>query len=206
MNESFEKFLNALWPQKCLACDQLVNLETFCQFCEASIRPADAAAVFMFSGAIRTAIQQAKFMPNESKARRLIAYASQHTASEYASLEGIVFVPIHWRRRIHRGFDLSALFAIMLSKQLGIPVRDWLRNIRFDKALTLAKSREERIKLTQGRYALRRRRSSSRVLLVDDVTTTGATLEAAKSALTAAGHEVHCYTLAKTPARGKVDT
>jgi predicted amidophosphoribosyltransferase len=107
-------------------------------------------------------------------------------------------VPIHWRRRIKRGFDLSAIFALTLGKKLKLPVLDLLENTRFDTPLTLAKSREERFKLTQGRYVIRKHVSPRRMLLVDDVTTTGATLETARKVLSDAGHNVQVYALAKT--------
>lgn len=197
-----ERFLDALWTQKCLACNQLCGLETFCFYCKPSVRVLESEACFAFSGAIRTAIQQAKFFPNESKARRLVKIIPPFEKEGLGGIfdpQGIVFVPIHWRRRLKRGFDLSALFALALSKQLKIPVLDWLQNTRFDTPLTLAKSREERIKLTQDRYLLRKSFPKKRLLLVDDVITTGATLYSAKQVLEEAGHEVTCYALAKTP-------
>lgn len=199
MRKTLEKFLDALWPTKCLACDAVSQMQIFCRHCEPSVKTADSEAVFLFTGAIRDVIHKAKFSPDESKARQLMRYLPPFEKKEF---DGIVFVPIHWRRRLKRGFDLSALFALTLSKQLKIPVLDWLQNTRFDKPLTLSISKAERVALTQGRYKLRRNSNISKnILLVDDVMTTGATLEAAQSVLLKAGHQVTCYALAKTPLR-----
>lgn len=205
MYKTLEKFLDALWPTKCLACDAVSQIQIFCRHCEPSVKTADSDAVFLFTGPIRDVIHKAKFSPDESKARQLMQYLGTCLPDLWhrqgiASFDGIVFVPIHWRRRLKRGFDLSALFALALSKQLKIPVLDWLQNTRFDKPLTLSISKAERIALTQGRYKLRRHSNTSKnILLVDDVMTTGATLEAAQRILLKAGHKVTCYALAKTP-------
>ncbi len=178
----------------------------FCEDCQDFIKPLGQEAVFTFSGPIQTAIQQAKFLPSEIKARRLMRTLSSawqapspQGGEGFGVRDAITFVPIHWRRRIKRGFDLSAIFALTLGKNLKLPVLDLLQNTRFDAPLTLAKSREERFKLTSGRYALRKHVSPKRLLLVDDVTTTGATLETARKVLQDAGHEVKTYALAKTP-------
>lgn len=180
-------------------------METFCRHCEPTVKTADSDAVFLFTGAIRDVIHKAKFSPDESKARQLMRYAGACLPEpwhrqEISGFDGIVFVPIHWRRRLKRGFDLSALFALALSKQLKIPVLDWLQNTRFDKPLTLSISKAERIALTQGRYRLRKKSDMIKnILLVDDVMTTGATLEAARRVLSNAGHQVSSFALAKTP-------
>lgn len=175
-------------------------MQIFCRHCEPSIKTADSEAVFLFTGPIREVIHQAKFKPDESKARQLMRIIPPLDLSP----EAIVFVPIHWRRRLKRGFDLSALFALALSKQLKIPVFDWLQNTRFDKPLTLSASKQERLVLTQGRYKLRKHpQKPKNILLVDDVMTTGATLEAAKQVLISAGHQVTCLALAKTPLKMK---
>lgn len=161
---------------------------------------ADSEALFWFTGPIREVVHKAKFTPDESKARGLMRYISMQNT--FSNLDAIVFVPIHWRRRLTRGFDLSALFALTLSKQLKLPIFDWLQNTRFDKPLTLSTSKAERAALTQNRYKLRKNSSTPKnILLIDDVMTTGATLESAKLVLLQAGHQVTCYALAKTPLR-----
>jgi predicted amidophosphoribosyltransferase len=188
--------LDALWPQTCLACEQLAGASGFCEDCQGFVQRLESEAVFAFSGPIQTVIQQAKFMPHETKARRLMRAV---TSKGFEDRDAITFIPIHWRRRIKRGFDLSAIFALTLGKQLRLPVWDLLANTRYDTPLTLSKSREERLKLTRGRYKIRQESPPSRLLLVDDVTTTGATLDAGREVLEAAGHQVSLYALAKTP-------
>lgn len=202
MFHRFNQFLDALWPTTCIACDEPSDLKTFCQYCEPMIEPVGPEAVFKFSGPIQKVIQQAKFSPNESKAKQLMSYVHQLETDfpKAGEFDGIVFVPVHWRRRLSRGFDLSALFAVTLSKRLHLPIYDWLRNTRFEKPLTLTTSRANRIASIQGRYTLRVTcLSNKKLLLVDDVVTTGTTLDTCKQVLSNAGHTVTCYALAKTP-------
>ena len=198
----FLTLLDSLWPQICLSCEQLGVQSEFCEDCYDSIKRLDTDALFAFAGPIQTAIQKAKFLPSEIKARRLLRALESLTPSPFEKwrpeCDAITFVPIHWRRRLQRSFDLSAIFALTLGKQLKLPVLDLLQNTRFDPPLTLANSRQERLRLTQGRYVIRKKTASKRLLLVDDVTTTGATLDAARKVLEDAGHQVETYALAKT--------
>ena len=211
--------LEALWPHKCLSCGKESRGEAFCFHCEPSVRTLESEeAIFSFSGAIRKTIQQVKFRPSEVKARRLMGYLVENAARCHPGLDpgssksldpgseagvtglaGITFVPIHWRRRLKRGFDLSSIFAQTLGTQLNLPVYDLLTQSKFSEPLSLVKSKEERLKLTKDRYKLRKQISPQKILLVDDIMTTGATLESAKSVLESAGHEVTCFALAKTP-------
>ena len=197
----FEKFLDAIWPVRCIACDAISQTHIFCRHCEPSIQLAEENALFWFTGAIQETITKAKFEPSESRARKLMSYIREIPPPLFFSkLDGITFVPIHWRRRLKRGFDLSALFTLAFSKQLKLPIFDYLKNTRFDKPLTLSHSKIERQALTQNRYQLRKNTNTPKnILLLDDVMTTGATLESAKRVLETAGHRVKCFALAKTP-------
>jgi ComF family protein len=101
----------------------------------------------------------------------------------------IVPVPVHATRLRERGYNQAELIARPLARHLGIPFRSYL--------LVRTKSRPDKLKLTlrerwrtvKGAYAIRQgtRVDNLRVLLVDDVMTTGATLDACSRALRGAG-------------------
>jgi len=104
-------------------------------------------------------------------------------------------VPLHWRRRLSRGFNQSLLLARHLSRHLAetrraraIPVRTDLVRIRHTPAQwTLAPTK--RRKNVAGAFAVRPDHDFSRktVCLVDDITTSGATLNECAAVLKNAG-------------------
>ena len=111
----------------------------------------------------------------------------------------IVPVALHPQRERARGYNQAALLADELSRQLGLPaVPDALVRVR-DTMPQVGLSSHERRENVRGAFSCRGSTlSGRRVLLVDDVCTTGATLEAAASALLDGGVEsVWAYTLAR---------
>jgi len=121
-----------------------------------------------------------------------LAYLASHLAETMAERAGgvlstvdlIVPVPLHWRRLLARGYNQAAEIAHTLSHRLGPPVCRALRRRRFTRAQTsLPRSaRQDNLE-----HAFRARRTSdlagSTVALIDDVMTTGATLESCSRAL-----------------------
>lgn len=99
----------------------------------------------------------------------------------------VVPVPMHWARRRLREYNQAALLARALAKRTGIPYRGrWLARRRATPTQTRLTARE-RAKNVAGAFAARRRLDGERVVLVDDVMTTGATLDACAKVLKGAG-------------------
>lgn len=111
----------------------------------------------------------------------------------------IVPVPSHWRRRLWRGFDQAAVLARELSRLTGIPAAQALRRTRHTTVQAGLTRRQRRMNI-RGCFqtVLREKIRGRRVLLIDDVFTTGATANAAAEALKAAGAaHVGVFTLAR---------
>jgi ComF family protein len=105
-------------------------------------------------------------------------------------LDGIVPVPLHWRRRWQRGFNQSELIARFLSRRTGIPVVAALRRAR-STASQAGLSNTRRRRNVTGAFRCPRRLVAAvrgrRLLLIDDVMTTGSTAAACAFALKRAG-------------------
>lgn len=115
----------------------------------------------------------------------------------------IVPMPLHWRRRWSRGFNQSDLLARELGRRTGLPVRGVLRRVRNTSAQAGLTNAKRRVNVL-GAFRVNPRCSVAglRVLLIDDVMTTGATAGACAAALKKAGaSHVTLLTLARTDRR-----
>jgi ComF family protein len=108
-------------------------------------------------------------------------------------------VPLHPKKEAVRGFNQSGLLVEGMSAATGVPSEvGALRRIRHTESQT-RKTRAERIENVAGAFVVRRpgKLEGSHVLLVDDVLTTGATIEAcAQAVLAVTGTRVSVATLA----------
>lgn len=108
-------------------------------------------------------------------------YGEQLKASDhFKNAELIVPVPLHPRKEKIRGYNQSDAFAIGLSTSLGIPwMKDVLIRVEYTETQT-KKSRAERLENVRRAFQIKKQSEliGRHVLLIDDVLTTGATLEA----------------------------
>jgi predicted amidophosphoribosyltransferase len=109
----------------------------------------------------------------------------------------ITWVPLARRRLAERGYDQSRALAVGLGRRTGIPARRLLRRAVATGPQAQRRGRERR-EAMRGAFAVTRT-PPARVLLVDDVLTTGATAGACAEALAAAGaRAVHLVTAARS--------
>jgi ComF family protein len=111
----------------------------------------------------------------------------------------IVPVPLHPARERERGFNQATLLAELLASKAALPLRAVLERIRYTTTQT-AYDRAERMENLHDAFRLRKNRDvrELRVLLIDDVLTTGSTLSECARVLKAAGAiSVHAATAAR---------
>ena len=111
----------------------------------------------------------------------------------------VVPVPLHPARERERGFNQAALLAELLARKAALPLRPVLERIRYTTTQT-AYDRIERMENLHDAFRLRKNRDvrELRVLLIDDVLTTGSTLSECARVLKAAGAiSVHAATAAR---------
>ncbi|MDX1909990.1 MAG: ComF family protein [Saprospiraceae bacterium] len=224
--ELWSGLLHLLYPELCVACgnERPAGNVCFCYRCKAKLAASDmymlkenefvqrlwgrlfletGAAAYYFSrnSPIRMAIHHLKYK-NKPEIGILIGREfgqKLRTVPHFSSVESIIPVPLHPRKERLRGYNQSAMFARGLSEALEIPV---LHQVLHRREFTETQTRKKRMDrfqnvgevfsvekpaLIEGRH----------LLLVDDVLTTGATLEVCGQALLAhANTKLSCATIA----------
>ena len=178
-----------------------------CALCRRGVRGFDAAYSFGFyEGELRKLIHLFKYGRIQTLSAPLGRLLARALPREQ-TFDVIVPMPLHWRKRWQRGFNQAELLAVEIGRRTHTPVRKALRRVRNtapQAGLTSAKRREN---VSGAFHALRQtklRRSldNLRVLLIDDVMTTGATAASCARALKRGGaRQVTLLTLARADRR-----
>ncbi len=146
----------------------------------------EARAVFPYAGEARALVVALKY----GETRVSAAMLAQCMAQDAAVLrpDVIVPVPLHPRRLKMRGYNQSALLGAELSLLIGVSMQSAAITRTRSTRSQVGKSREQRLRNVRGAFhAEAALVSGLRVLLLDDVCTTGATATACAEALLAAG-------------------
>ncbi|WP_126401961.1 ComF family protein [Blastochloris tepida] len=150
-----------------------------------------ARAVAHYDEVARRLVHALKFGDRTDLARPLGRMMAQAGAELLADADALVPVPLHWTRLWQRRFNQSAALADAVGRIAGRPVRNDLLVRRRRTGHQIGLSRAERARNVQGAFAVPALATGEvrgrRLVLVDDVLTTGATLEACARALSRAG-------------------
>jgi ComF family protein len=157
---------------------------------------ASARAAFAYRGPARDAVHRLKFSGWRGVGDALAAALA---ALGPPPADAVTWVPLASRRRAERGFDQARLLARALARRLDLPAGAFVRRTKAT-APQSRRTREERLRAMAGAFArIPGRTAPERLLLVDDVLTTGATASACAAALIEAGaREVHLLTACRS--------
>ena len=159
-------------------------------------------SVFLFEGGVRQAIHRLKYDDRHSLVVTLVRLMADFWRANPMPADLLIPVPLHPVRQRERGYNQSDLLAQALGDMISLPVVTTgfrrVRNTRPQVDLDSADRREN----VQGAFAFQPRGGvavcGQRIVVIDDVCTTGSTLEACSTALRSAGAStVWGFTLAR---------
>ena len=191
--------LGLLSPMSCAACEEeATRLSTIglCARCEAEVsslpqwfrpppRVRDAWALGPYDGPLGPAVRNAKFGPDHARMRSLGRRLGLAASARLPRVDAVVPVPVPWGRRLHRGFDQGQVLAREVAASLDLPVLPLLRR---HAAEPLSRGADLADRVHSARSSFRAAcEAPARVLLVDDVHTTGATAGACADELLGSG-------------------
>lgn len=164
---------------------------TWCEICATGGNDAPAfdglVTPFVFEGDVRRALLEAKFRGTTANLGPLASAAAEMVPARWA-VEVVVPVPLSPGRRRRRGFNQAELIARRVARELRVPLRvDLVQRVRSTLPQAQLGALERHTNLV-GAFAVRGV-PQRRVLVVDDVTTTGSTLSEVAWTLLDAGAE-----------------
>jgi len=213
MMKLLDYFTQALFPPKCILCRRVLKeAETdLCRECRTTapehpqgklkLQFIDtAAAVWYYKDDVRKSLHRFKF----SKARHLAEpfgrmLAMKVLSADIEGLDVVTWVPISPLRKLFRGYDQDQLLAEVVARELNLPCVQLLKKIRHNRAQSGIEGYAKRRANVLGAYRPenKERIPGAKILLVDDILTTGATVgECARELLTAGAQEIYCAVVA----------
>jgi predicted amidophosphoribosyltransferase len=202
--------LDLLAPPECPACaldwSPADGAASFCPACAPLLElppdqlrpPADDAAATVFQGPAADAIRRFKYAGNRSAAPCLATLLVDAAVGYAGAIDAVVPMPLHPSKLRGRGWNPSVLLAKPVAAALAVPLRTrWLSRQRATRDQA-GLSRKARLHNVLGAFTAREV-PPQRVLLIDDVRTTGATLAEAAKTLRARDHHVVTLALAWAP-------
>ncbi len=197
---------NILFPPRCLICWKLGD-EALCQNCISNIKKIsyqhdEAKAFGIYEGVLRIAIKKLKFKNKKKLALPLASLLVEYIKRNFVdcSIDFIVSVPLSKKRLKSRGFNQVDLLAFIIERELKLQfIPNLLVRVKETKPQFELK-REERFKNLEDAFRVSdpTKVKDKRVLLLDDIFTTGSTVAECFKALKQAGaSEVYVLTLAR---------
>ena len=131
---------------------------------------------FRYAFPIEAAVKALKFRRQLFLAPTLAEVAHRHTREAIVDYEVLLPVPLHWSRRLQRGFNQANELALWLSRTSRLPIIHAARRVRRTAPQSALRGAARRRNVRDA-FAVTRQLDGAKVLLIDDVLTTGETCE-----------------------------
>ncbi len=158
-------------------------------------------SVFLFEGIVRDALHALKYRGGISVANSLLEPLARAWGAYPWRADLLVPVPLHAARELRRGYNQAAVVSVLLGRRLGLPVASrLLQRVRNTPSQTKLNRAERQQNVSEAFSCQPVDLTGYCVVLIDDVATTGATLDACAGALLDAGAKaVAAFTIARAP-------
>lgn len=212
--------LSVLFPPKCVLCRRVLGKEELdlCHRCRCDsptwtksrvrLPFIDAwAALWHYEGHVRSSILRFKFYNHRSYAATYGRLLAMKLLEEFPEgFDCLTWVPISRLRKFTRGYDQVELLAQAVSRELQLEMLPLLQKIRHNKPQSRIRGDARRRANVLGAYRVTDPTllAGKKILLLDDIITTGATAgECARVLLTAGAEEIYCGALASARYKSK---
>ena len=189
-------------PPWCEKCGQMLAADGLCASCQAHpLQIEKIRSVALFDGVLRQAIHRFKYERLSGMAEPFGAMLADYWRAEQLAADRVIPVPLHSSRERDRGYNQSELLARQLARRVNVPLSGkGLRRTRATAVQMTLNAAQRRENVAGAFECVEPRVRGARVIIVDDVGTTGATLDAcAQAVLKAGAASVMGLTLARTP-------
>jgi ComF family protein len=177
-------------PPVCARCGRSLTEQNTCPSCiEGPVTIDGIRAPFLFQGVIRKAIHELKYRNLKAIAPLLAGFLHDYLLQYPIPGDVLVPVPIHPKRLRERGYNQSSLIARELGRRNGLPVIEdcLVRRINTPPQVRTISAVERRKNIAGAFTCSNDRLEGKQVILVDDVSTSGATLNTCAEALKPSG-------------------
>ena len=219
-----KSIVSAYFPNTCISCGEIIpEDEDLCEYCFEMINRCDPlkrclkcglnkkncecnkkvfyfealVAPFYNNGVAKDAMYRYKFRKRESNADYFAKQMALCVKTEYKNIEfdGITYVPLSKLKSFSRGFDQCEVLARKMSEILDIKFLPDSSKCKHKRKSQHETPLSERVNNVKGRYSFNYSNYGRTLLLVDDIKTTGATLqECTKQLLLSGADRVYCVT------------
>ena len=199
--------LDLLFPPRCIFCRK-PSRESPCPACQDTLpwldgrQRAGVLAPLVYTRSVRAALTRYKFGGQMGSSRVFAHFICQLLRDEGAAADAVTWVPCSFFRRHRRGYDQCREIAKNVAQELSLPCEKMLAKIRHTKSQRDMAGPEERRANVRGAFATHGQVSGRRIILIDDIYTTGATMEECRETLlSACAREVFCAAAARKVSR-----
>ncbi|MCI5856594.1 MAG: ComF family protein [Agathobacter sp.] len=191
-----EKDIFRVQEPVCMHCGRpvLAEGEEFCPDCKrkknGSFSFRQGKALFVYQGRIKKAMYRFKYANRREYAAYFAVYADEKYGEWLRKIapEAIVPVPMYGKKQRKRGYNQAKVFANALARQIGVPVRtDLVRRTRNTTPMKLLNDTERKNNLKNAFQTTQSIVKYKKILLVDDIYTTGSTADAVAECMRQAG-------------------